>query len=331
MKAHVDSLDVLKSFRVALWKFQETSMAALAEAESEVHRTLVWLETEQLIFWENQIRKRHDWVEKCKEAFRQKTIYKDAAGHRSSGFDERKALEKAKKALEEAEEKYQCVKRYVRVLQKELQNFTGSLQRFATDVMTNLPNTAAQVETMQRQLEEYVNLSVPQEMGSIATVSADASMARGDSAKAEQTPSQQWPAPQNRHGPLVETANFLLTQTPLTGPHRLTIAMMKVKRVVPEPIQWVTISADLKRPEDVYLHRANPTEAADSGWYVSAVHQEQRGNENIRITVEKLLEVRPDWREMLSLPIDFVVVMAAGSIANVYNEKGEDMWKGKRS
>lgn len=305
-------------------------MAALADAEGEVHRTLVWLETEQLVFWENQIRKRHDWVEKCKEAFRQKTIYKDAAGHRSSGFDERKELEKAKKSLEEAEEKYQYVKRYVRILQKELQNYSGSVQRFSTDVMTNLPNTAAKLETMQEQLEQYVNLAVPQEVGSSPETGSEASMARGDSQK-PQVPSEQWPAPQNRHGPLVDGANFLLTQTPLTGPHRLAIAMMKVKRVVPEPIQWVTISADLKQPEDVYLHRANPTEAADSGWYVSAVHQEQRGNENIRITVETLLEVRPDWREMLSLPIDFVVIMAAGSIANVYNEKGEDMWKGKRS
>ena len=42
--ARVDSIDALKSFRVSLIKFAEEANAALAGAESEMQRTIGWLE-----------------------------------------------------------------------------------------------------------------------------------------------------------------------------------------------------------------------------------------------------------------------------------------------
>jgi hypothetical protein len=330
-KAKVDSLEVLKSFRAALWKFGETSMAALAEAEGEVHRTMVWLETEQLIYWQNEIRKRHDWVEKCKEAYRQKTLFKDAAGTKSSGFDERKALEKANRALEEAEEKYANVQKYVRILQKELQNFTGSLQRFSTDVSSVLPMTVAKLEKMYGQLEAYVNLSVPQEMTGTAATSPEESMSRGSADAAIESTANQLarhtPPPEERgNGGLVESANFLATPTPVNAPARLAIAMLDVKRIVPEGAQGVAISTDLSRADHLYLHRTAPAEASDSGWFIGPSDRESVTKESVRITVDRLLEVRPDWREILALPVDFMVIITAGIITNVYNQKGADMW-----
>ena len=50
--AHVDSIDALKTFRVALIKFAEEANAALATAEAEMQRTVGWLERDQLSFWQ---------------------------------------------------------------------------------------------------------------------------------------------------------------------------------------------------------------------------------------------------------------------------------------
>jgi hypothetical protein len=50
----------------------------------------------------------------------------------------------------------------------------------------------------------------------------------------------------------------------------------------------------------------------------------------LRTSIESVLQIRPDWREILSLPANFIVVIAAGSIANVYNEKGQDIWTKRR-
>lgn len=329
-KARVDSLEVFKTFRAALIKFGETSMSALAEAESEVHRTLVWLETEQLLFWQTEIRKRHEWVEKCKEAYRQKTIFKDAAGRRSSGFDERKALEKAKRALEEAEEKLANTRKYVRLLQRELQNFTGSMQRFATDVSSCIPVAAAKLEKMRQQLEDYVNLHAPSEATSTAPTSDD-SMSRGSADEIAKSAAQQWaslaPIPeQRRAAEAAGSMNFLMTTQQLSGPHRLGIATLNLKRVPPEAQQMVAISAVLAHGDELFLHRASAPDSTDSGWFIGPTAAERMDGRLIKATVEQLLAIRPDLREILSLPADFVVVIGAGTVQHVYNSKGEDLW-----
>src|SRR3954463_12923340 len=101
--ARVDSLDSLQALKVALVKFAESAMVALSDAESEVSRTMMWLENEQTAYWQNQVRKRALIVERCKEAVRSKKIFKDATGRQQSAFDEEKALRRAIAAFEEAE------------------------------------------------------------------------------------------------------------------------------------------------------------------------------------------------------------------------------------
>src|SRR5688500_9551233 len=103
--ARVGSIDALKDFRVAMAKFAEASTVALDDAESEMQRTLVWLETEQHQHWQNELRKRTDAVGKAKEALRMKEIFKNATGTRDSAVDERKMLKIAIARMEEAEQK----------------------------------------------------------------------------------------------------------------------------------------------------------------------------------------------------------------------------------
>lgn len=316
------------------------ALAAIADAEGEIHRTLTWLETEQLSFWETQIRKRHDWVEKCKDAYRQKTLFKDVAGHRSSGFDERKALEKAQRALEEAGEKIINVKRNIRVLQKELQNYTGAVQRFSTDILVELPNTIAKIEKMESQLEQYVNLAAPETSGNDSSDSvsvsqlAAPSMSRGitaelraDAADQERL-RQRTPAASAR---LVAAAasqlDFLSSTSPLNGAQRMAVAAMNNNRHSPEPNQTLVICTDIIDPANIYLHRDVPAGALDTGWFVGPAGSEAPIEQIARTTVESLLAVRPDLREILALPQGFVVVIGPRGIAGVYNSKGLDMWK----
>ena len=103
--ARVENVDALKEFRTRLIKFAEQAQTALADAEGEVQRVLVWLETEAHTHWSAQIRKRHEAVEKAKDAVRQKKLFKSPTGSTQSAVEEEKALRMAQKRLEEAEEK----------------------------------------------------------------------------------------------------------------------------------------------------------------------------------------------------------------------------------
>jgi hypothetical protein len=157
--ARVQSIDALKHFRIALWKFKEAANVAIGDAEGEVQRTVSWLQGEQQQFWQGQIRKRHEIVNRCKDAVRQKQLFKDSTGRVQSAVDELKALGIAQKRLAEAEQKLLNTKRHSAKLQKEMHMYKGAMQGFATTVASDLPNAVATLDRMVHSLEEYVSLT----------------------------------------------------------------------------------------------------------------------------------------------------------------------------
>jgi hypothetical protein len=187
--ARVDSLDSLQAFKVALVKFAETAAVALADAESEIMRTMNWLENEQTAHWQSQIRKRQQLVERCKEALRQKKLFPDAFGRPQSTFDEEKALRKAVLLLEEAEQKLKNTRKYVTVMRREQQNYKGGVQRFHTCVEAEVPAAIAQLTNMLLTLKQYVStapaMATSQADGADATA---ASMARSQPPDEAMTP-----------------------------------------------------------------------------------------------------------------------------------------------
>ncbi len=174
--ARVESIDALKHFRVALFKFAEAANVAMSDAESEMHHVQNWLDNEQLIHWQSQIRKRTDIVGRAKEAVRMKKLFKDSSGRTPSAVEEEKALRIAQARLEEAEQKLLAVKKYTRVLQRETQSYKGSVQRFATTVQSDLPVAAATLDGLIGSLEAYVALT-PADAAAVAPAGSAASPA----------------------------------------------------------------------------------------------------------------------------------------------------------
>ena len=157
--ARVQSIDALKHFRVALIKFAEVANVAMGDADSEVQRTAGWLAGTQQQYWEMQIRKRHEFVNRCKDAVRQKKLFKDSTGRTQSAVDEEKVLQKAQHALAEAEEKLVLTKRHSIKMQREMHMYKGAVQAFGTCVASDIPNAVATLDRMIYKLEEYVSLT----------------------------------------------------------------------------------------------------------------------------------------------------------------------------
>ena len=157
--ARVQNLEALKQLKHALWKFQETINIALTDAESDMQRTGIWLETEQKTYWNAQLRKRQEAVEKAKEKVREKQLYKDATGMRSSAVDEMKILQAAQRQLVEAEQKVVAIRKFIPKMQKETMIYRGGVQRFASTVHTDLPVAISKLDRLLATLEAYVSLS----------------------------------------------------------------------------------------------------------------------------------------------------------------------------
>ena len=157
-RVHIDSLEALQQFRVALIKFAETCSTAMGDVEGDFHSMMNWLENEQLSHWQTQLRKRTETLSRAQEALRHKRIFKDASGRTPQAADEEKAVRLAQQRLLEAEEKLQNVKKYARVLQKEIQTYQGSVQPFLTTIQSEVPNAIATLGKWNQTLEEYVTL-----------------------------------------------------------------------------------------------------------------------------------------------------------------------------
>jgi hypothetical protein len=153
--ARVLSIDDLKTLRAALLKFAETARTVMGDADAELQRTLSWLETEQTVYWEGQIRSRTEAVARAKDAVRSKVIYRPKHS-RPSAVEEEKALRLAQQRLEEAHQKLAAVKRSIRVLQKESHQYKSQVQRFVNNVAIDLPLAANLLERLVLALEAYL-------------------------------------------------------------------------------------------------------------------------------------------------------------------------------
>lgn len=156
MQARVEDIDHLKQFRLSLQKFQEAANVALSDAESDLVRTMMWIETEQFTYWHFQVRKRADKLSQAEERLRAKKIFRDSTGSKPSTVDEEKAVRLCKMRLEEANQKVQLVTKWKRQMEKVSHDYKGNVQRFATNVQALLPSAIARMEVMIRQLEQYI-------------------------------------------------------------------------------------------------------------------------------------------------------------------------------
>jgi hypothetical protein len=160
-EARVESIDAIRAFRRALLKFAEAANAAMTDAEAEAMDTHRWLESEQRVYWASQVRKASELVSRCEEALRQKRVFKDSSGRTPSAVDEQKALAKAKRMKEIAEEKFENVRRYAPRLNREILLYKGQVQRLQTFLAGELPTALARLDKMAGTLEAYVTLPAP--------------------------------------------------------------------------------------------------------------------------------------------------------------------------
>jgi hypothetical protein len=167
-QAQIDDFEALRHLRLAIVKFVESARAAISDAESDIQRTLTWLEAQQVPHWQTQIRRREDKYRQAVEALRQRRLYKDPFGKPLSDVDERVAMQKAKVALEHAQHKLDATRRAIRLIQNKQMEFKGSIQRLITMVYHDMPESVARIKGLEGILERYAESDAPGEARSMA-------------------------------------------------------------------------------------------------------------------------------------------------------------------
>ena len=112
-QAQISSIEAIEAFRADLILFLSQMQPLLDEVSGEVVRMRFWLENERREFWQNQIRRRRRQLEEAQaELFNARLSTLN-----DSSMLQHLAEQKAKKAVEDAEQKLAAVRRWDRDLE----------------------------------------------------------------------------------------------------------------------------------------------------------------------------------------------------------------------
>lgn len=335
--ARVDSIDALKGFKVSLCKFAEVVGGGISEAEAEIYRVVTWLKHEQHGYWKGQLRKRAELVNQAKIALNNKKLYKTPTGGNYSTVEEEKTFRLAKKRFEEAEQKLANVKTWTRKLEHEMNLYKEQIRGAKQTVEVDVPNALAQLDRLVHSLDAYVAVPVPAR-------TREAPMSDGAGRGAESPTMTRDISPPNvpaadyeilractpdlsiRDQTLPTEPTFrFLSEYEIQASQRQVINELEVEFKPSIPGDKVVLAQGCWDQPRIYLERINAQSPGDSGWYVGAAEGTPVTTYEA-VRVDELLTLRPDWKEILSLPSGSLVVLDRASIETVLDGEGKVLW-----
>jgi len=164
-QAQVTSVDAIEVFRTALVIYLSKVKPAVEQVTAEMMRTRIWVQSTQRQHWENQLRLRRRKLEEAKEALFNARISQFA----QSTLMETMAVQRAQKAVEEAEGKLVMLKKWSRDIESRADPLTKQVEQFHGYLITDLPAAIALLAQTVKTLDAYAEVSTPKGNSGAAT------------------------------------------------------------------------------------------------------------------------------------------------------------------
>src|SRR3954469_19362157 len=153
-QAKVTSIDAIEQFRSSLIIFLTKARPTLEEIVAEVTRTKQWLQHEQLSHWEKQMKIRRRELETAQaELFsaRLSTIQQASAAQQM-------AVQRAYRAIREAEEKLRVLKKWGRELENRSDPMVKEIEQMHGFLTTDMSRAVAYLNEIIKSLQAYSEL-----------------------------------------------------------------------------------------------------------------------------------------------------------------------------
>ncbi|MCA9040236.1 MAG: hypothetical protein KDA65_07825 [Planctomycetaceae bacterium] len=153
--AKVHSFEAIRHFHGALVVFGEEAAGSLSTLHQEIIRVMEWLTHDQPAHWRKQVQKGFEEVAAARAALARAKM-KNFDGNPPSCIEEKKALQKAKQALDHAQRQIEVVRHWGVKMQQESDEYRGRLGALETMVSLEIPRMLTLLENMVNALESYV-------------------------------------------------------------------------------------------------------------------------------------------------------------------------------
>jgi hypothetical protein len=154
-RAHITSVEVLESFRTNLVLYVSKARPTLEEVSGDVLRTKLWLENDQRVQWEGQVRRRAKALEQAQAALSSARM----SNLRDASTTEQMAVHKAKRSLEEAEGKLKVLKHWNREFESRVEPLIKHLEKLHTFLANDLVQAAAYLSQASQTLASYAEIA----------------------------------------------------------------------------------------------------------------------------------------------------------------------------
>lgn len=159
--AHVQSLDAIPQFRVALMTFLVEARQALAALQMEAQRATEYITHDCAQFWNGEVRRSWEAVNRAKLEIHNAQTFKRISNYVPSCIEEKKALQKAQLRQRTAETKVELVKHWSRQVQQQLNEFEAKLANFTSLLDGDMPQAVAALERISNALAHYLAVQAP--------------------------------------------------------------------------------------------------------------------------------------------------------------------------
>ncbi|WAC19562.1 hypothetical protein OVA24_20270 [Luteolibacter sp. SL250] len=156
-QARVSSIDALELFRADLIQYIMKARTALEEASSDVRRTQDWLDRDRYLHWSNEIRKRTKLLRQAE----QELYSANLTNPFSANPLQKMAVHRAKRALEEAEDKMRTITRWRHRFERMASPHLRGLDPLLSLLAQDLPNGVASLAGSIKALQAYAEKRTP--------------------------------------------------------------------------------------------------------------------------------------------------------------------------
>jgi hypothetical protein len=178
-QAHVRSVDAIEAFRSALIVFLTKAKPTLEEVVSEVTRTRQWVEHDQRVFWQKEMKVRHRELEQAQgELFSSRLSRID-----TPSAAQQLAVQKATRAIRHAEEKLRILKKWDRELETRTEPSLKLVEQLHGFLTADMGKAVAYLTHIIQTLQAYSESGpapVPIPSGAAAESTATESESAGD-------------------------------------------------------------------------------------------------------------------------------------------------------
>ncbi len=154
-RARVTSLEAIENFRARLIIYRDKAGRVLDEVNDDVVRTRLWLQNDRRMYWQAQIERRTRQLEQ-----RQQELFSaQLSGLREASYVQQLAVQKARRAVRDAEAHLQTVKEWNRQFDHRVEPLARHVEKLRHILGTDLGHAVAWLNEATKTLADYAELA----------------------------------------------------------------------------------------------------------------------------------------------------------------------------